>query len=87
MQITLPPDLEQFVAEKIEAGEYANPSEVITNALETFKVHEHLLPSGEELKRVIAEGQAAIDRGELRDGRQVFRELLARSAERRARRA
>ena len=42
-----------------------------------------LLPAGEELRRLIAEGQAEADRGELFDGETVFQMLLARNAVRR----
>ena len=81
MNISLRPNLEKFVEEKVKAGSYTDASDVINNALEALKAQDDL-PSGEELRRLVAEGQAAADRGELLDGEEVFRELLARNAER-----
>lgn len=37
MQITLTKDLEKFVAEKAKAGGYADPSEVVREALREFR--------------------------------------------------
>ncbi len=83
MQITLNrPDLARFVEEKVRSGEYTTPEAVVENALATFRLHERILSSGGELQRLIAEGQAEADRGELLDGEEVFRNLLARNAQR-----
>lgn len=83
MQITLHQrELEQFVEEKVRSGEYANPDAVVENALATFRLHEGILPSGEKLRQLIAEGQAEADRGELLDGEEAFHDLLARNSRR-----
>jgi putative addiction module CopG family antidote len=83
MHITLSrQDLERFVEEKVRSGEYATPDAVVENALATLRLHEGILPSGEKLKKLIVEGQAEADRGELLDGADVFRSLLARNAQR-----
>ena len=83
MQITLnQPDLARFVEEKVRSGEYTPPEAVVENALATLRLHERILPSGGELQRLIAEGQAEADGGELLDGEEVFRNLLARNAQR-----
>ncbi len=83
MHITLSqPDLERFIEEKVRSGEYTTPEAVVENALATLRLHEGILPSGEDLRRLIAEGQAEADRGELRDGPEEFRSLLARNAQR-----
>ena len=37
MQVTLTKDLEKFIAQKIRAGGYANPSEVVRDALRNFR--------------------------------------------------
>jgi len=81
MNISLRPGLEKFVEEKVKMGLYTDPSDVINNALEACKAQEEL-PSGQELERLISEGQTEADRGELLDGEEVFRNLLARNAER-----
>ena len=83
MQITLHRlDLEQFVQEKVRSGEYPTPDAVVENALATLRLHEGVLPSGEELRQRIAEGQAQADHGELLDGDTVFNSLLTRNAQR-----
>ena len=77
------PDLEHFVAELVESGQYPSVELVVENALDTLRLQRTGgLPSGEELRRLIAEGQAAADRGELLDGEKVFDELLERNAAR-----
>ncbi len=87
MQISVDrPDLRQFVEEQIRTGQYPTPDAVVECALEYAKLRQEALPSGEELKRLIAEGQADADRGKLIPGSVVFRELMQRSAERRAQR-
>lgn len=72
MQITLSPDLEQFVARKVESGKYPSALEVINDGLRLLRESEERL---EELRREIAKGIAQADRGETVDGAQVFREL------------
>ena len=37
MQVTLTRDLEDFIARKVRAGGYANPSEVVRDALRNFR--------------------------------------------------
>ena len=37
MQVTLTRDLEKFIARKVETGGYANPSEVVRDALRNFR--------------------------------------------------
>jgi putative addiction module CopG family antidote len=40
MQVTLTRDLEKFIARKVQAGGYANPSEVVRDALRDFQAKE-----------------------------------------------
>lgn len=81
MQITIDrPDLERFVEEQVKTGHYPSPQAVVENALATLKIHEATLPAGEELCRLIAEGQLAADEGRVIPGPQVFRELREHSA-------
>jgi len=37
MEVTLTKDLEKFIARKVEIGGYANPSEVVRDALRNFR--------------------------------------------------
>ena len=40
MQVTLTKDLEKFIARKVHAGGYANASEVLRDALRTFRAQD-----------------------------------------------
>ncbi len=65
MEISLPQDLQQFVEEKVRAGQYANQSDVIRGALEVLKAQETLTPEDiEELRKEIAIGIEQADRGD-----------------------
>lgn len=79
--ITLSPDLEDFVTAKVSSGRYDSVSEVIQESLRFLEQHEALLGTpAAELRARIAVGLEQADRGELRDGEEVFRELEARLA-------
>ena len=65
MQISLPSDLERFVDEKVSQGEYANASEVVSEALSIWRQQTALTPEDiEELRREIMIGVEEIERGE-----------------------
>jgi putative addiction module CopG family antidote len=87
MQISLPAELEKYIEEQVKTGHYPTPDAVVENALEILKIQQAGLPSGEELQRLIAEGQAEADRGELLPASKVFGELREHSATRRSDRA
>ena len=40
MQVTLTKDLEDFIVHKVRAGGYANPSEVVRDALRNFRAQD-----------------------------------------------
>jgi antitoxin ParD1/3/4 len=76
MNVSLTPELEQFVEEKIKAGKYSSAIEVIREALwllEERDYSDRLSP--EELRKEIAIGTEELKRGEVADGEEVFREL------------
>ena len=60
MQITLRPELEQFVQDKVQAGEYGSIQEVVEIAL-TRLMDDEL---DDETLAAIEEGEAQLDRGE-----------------------
>ena len=65
MDILLKPELEKFVAEKIKAGCFAQPSDVINAALELYWEQEEFTPEHEaHLRREIQKGLDELDRGE-----------------------
>lgn len=81
MNVSLTPELERLVTEKVESGMYTTASEVVREGLRLLQERDELRRARlEELRREIARGVAQADRGELIDGEQVFRELRERNA-------
>ncbi len=81
LQIALSPDLEDFVTSRVSSGRYGSVTEVIQESLRFLEQHEALLEiPAAELRARIAVGVEQADRGELRDGEEVFRELEAKLA-------
>jgi antitoxin ParD1/3/4 len=83
MTLTLAPNEEQFIEEKIRSGEYASREEVLRAALATLMDQDQLARlSMDELETVfpdfrkkIQEGLAQADAGLLTDGDEFFDEL------------
>jgi len=61
MSIHLPVDLEESILNKVESGRYPDSTEVIRTALRLLDVRDRRT---QELRESIAEGLAAIERGE-----------------------
>jgi antitoxin ParD1/3/4 len=65
MNVVLTPKLERFVAKKIEAGQYSDPSAVVNDALEVLWEQEAFDPQYEAyLRREVRRGLEELDRGE-----------------------
>ena len=64
MNISLTPELEQLVADKVKSGMYQTSSEVIREGLRLLKDRDERL---EALRRDIRAGLEAVDRGEFTD--------------------
>ena len=76
MNVTLPPELEQFINRKIESGQYFCESEVILEGLRLLRDRDELDKMRlETLRKEIAIGIEQADRGELVDGKVVFERL------------
>jgi len=84
MQISLSPKMQKFVEEKVRAGLYASPNEVIEAGLESLEEKELFgdFEAG-ELSSLIAEGQRDLDEGRFEDGDVVFQKLRETSEARR----
>jgi antitoxin ParD1/3/4 len=83
MKLSLPAELEAFVQQKMESGNYVAPTEVVVEALWLLKQQDEFRQMRlEELKREIAKGIDAADRGDVVSGEEVFRKLRDRLAER-----
>ncbi len=76
MNVSLTPELEKLVKDKVNSGRYHSVSEVMSEALrlldERDRVQEQRLA---ELKAKIQEGIEASERGEVVDGEEVFAEI------------
>ena len=64
MNISLTPELERLVADKVDSGMYKTSSEVIREGLRLLKERDERLQS---LRRDIRAGFEAVDRGEFTD--------------------
>jgi antitoxin ParD1/3/4 len=68
MDVLLKPEIEKFVAEKVKAGQYADASQIVNEALEVLKEQEDFTPEHEAyLRREVRRGMEQLDRGGLAD--------------------
>lgn len=86
MNVSLTPELEQFVQSRVESGRYQTASEVIREGLRLLEEREQVRELAlKELRAKIRRGVEQADRGELLDGDAVFESIRQLSARRRAR--
>lgn len=77
MNVSLTPELEQFVQTKVKSGRYLSASEVVREALRLLEQRDRLRELRiETLRQEIAIGIEQIDRGEILDCEDVIQELL-----------
>ena len=68
MNVSLKPDLEKFIAEKVKGGIYADASDMVNEALEVLRDQEEFAPEHEAyLRREVQRGIEQLDRGEHAD--------------------
>jgi len=68
MDVLLKPEIEKFVAEKVKAGQYADASQIVNEALEVLKEQEDFTPEHEAyLQREVRRGLEQLDKGEVTD--------------------
>ena len=76
MNVSLTPELEQLVHEKVKSGRYLSASEVVREALRLLEERDRIREARlEALRGEIAVGIEQGDKGEVIDGEEVFREL------------
>ncbi|HAA29774.1 MAG TPA: type II toxin-antitoxin system ParD family antitoxin [Cyanobacteria bacterium UBA8553] len=76
MNVSLTPEIEQFIQSQVESGKYASADEVILAALKAFEERERIYKGRfEELRREIMLGVKASERGEVVDSEIVFSQL------------
>lgn len=61
MRVHLDPKFEAMIQEKVNSGEYADASDVVTDALRLMEAHDRRV---QELRAEVAEGFAQVERGE-----------------------
>jgi antitoxin ParD1/3/4 len=83
MDVSLPPELEQFIQTEIGSGHYQSPSEVIRAGLNLLKQDQaNGLPRHKtlaDLKQRLREGIERLDHGEGIDGEELRRRFEERS--------
>ncbi len=85
LNVSLTPELEQFVQSRVASGRYQTASEVVREGLRLLEERELARATAlKELRAKIRRGVEQADRGELLDGETVFEEIRQLSARRRA---
>ena len=84
MDITLQPELEQFVREKINSGQYQSVNEAVNAGLKILMERE-LIYQGrfDQLRQEIMVGIEASERGEVVDSETVFNSIRQKLEQRR----
>lgn len=73
MNVNLTPELEELVRQRVSSGRYRSASEVVRHGLRLLEEDERWRA---EVRAKIAEGMADARAGRLRDGEEVFAELV-----------
>ncbi len=83
MNVSLTPELENVIAEKVNAGMYSSASEVVREGLRLLQQRDQMYETKlAALKRDIREGLDSINAGRYRDGETAMSEIRARLLER-----
>ena len=86
MNVSLTPELEKYVADKVATGRYTSASEVVREALRLLEREEKSREEQiAEFNRELDARIDAMDRGEFVTGDEFEREIRERSAQRRKR--
>ena len=86
MNVSLTPELDKFVAAKVESGRYTSASEVVREALRLLEEHERARAAQlAAFNREVRVRLASLDRGEAVEPDSVRERIRQRSRERRKR--
>ena len=78
MNVSLTPELERLIHDRVSSGRYHSASEVVREALRLLEERDELRRLRlAELRTKVAAGLASLDRGEATDGESLFDELEA----------
>jgi antitoxin ParD1/3/4 len=81
MNLSLSQELEAFVREKVESGQYASYSQVIEDGLLLLEERDHVMVlRRERLLRELANGVAQANNRQLIDAASVYRGLIDKSS-------
>jgi len=84
VNISITPELDEFLQDRVKSGRYQTTSEVVREALRLLLRHEQERDeSFRQLKARLERGAGQAERGELIDGDEVFGELREMIEERR----
>jgi Arc/MetJ-type ribon-helix-helix transcriptional regulator len=87
MNLSLAPETERLIHERMKSGQYQTPDDVVAAAIAALDREERSEGPGDfapgELDELIAEGEADIARGDVLDGDEVFALRRARRAQNR----
>lgn len=76
MNVSLTPELEDFIQERVKSGRYHSASEVVREALRLLEDRDEVRRLRlDEMRKKIAAGLASLDRGDAEPGEQVFDEM------------
>jgi antitoxin ParD1/3/4 len=79
MNVSLTPQLEKLVSDKVESGRYNSASEVVREALRLLQERDEVRELQlQGLRNKIAEGLDSLDRGDWVDGEEFFQHLQER---------
>ena len=88
MNVSLTPELEEFVAAKVQTGRYTSASEVVREALRLLEEHEQARGAQlGELNKELGRRMAALDRGERANTSEVRSRLRRKSEDLRRKQA
>ncbi|NJL64070.1 MAG: type II toxin-antitoxin system ParD family antitoxin [Methylacidiphilales bacterium] len=76
MNLSLTPEIEQFIHTQLESGKYATAEEVILAGIKLLEEREIIYKGRfEELKKEIAVGVEQLERGERLNGKEIIEQL------------
>ena len=77
LNVSLTPELEQFVQDRVASGRYQTASEVVREGLRLLENQERDRVDFEAFKAGLREASAAAERGELFDPRDALKDIRA----------
>ena len=84
MNVSLIPELEQFIQSQVESGKYTSADEVILAGIRLLEERDRIYKNRfEELRQEVMLGIEDSEQGQVVDGEMVFRELRQKLQQRR----